>query len=447
LESHNDTIMVNVSGPPLESVKGSFDVVDSLLNGEAINASKAVITDEVVTNAEPLSEKLESKVDQAIVIEKAPKISGSLSKTYGKFAYAYIIAGCTLESCNGYVLNAIVASQVLQHYNSTADAVFWVRMAAQLNDTTLPVEIENWLHKAGVKLQYLPKVRYDNFGTATMEKFRVLEMTEYDRVYFLDSDKIPLRNTDYHLELSYRGYFQEYVAIAGSAAPITASAFMVTPKKGMFGKVMDIVHRHRNKTENATILDPFDGWGHRIMPGECLWKTWTWYGVGVDQGIIFQWMMAEQMNITRVAGKNIETWQEVTSNVEYWRTFNKKVIEVSSNRYIAMVNQTKSLWNNGPLYGSGGKYEAGLMGDFYHFAGGGKPWSKGIRAENIPSVYNVSSMRPQEVWLYFLGEANRTLALNLPSFLAKFKGYPLGTGLDAKTLLDPIIEIPKPLDH
>jgi hypothetical protein len=389
---------------------------------------------------------LESKVDQAIVIEKVPNVSGPLSKTYGKFAYAYIIAGCTLESCNGYVLNAIVASQALQRYNSTADVVLWVRMVAHLNDTTLPAEIENWLHKAGVKLKYLPKVQYDNFGTATMEKFRVLEMTEYDRVYFLDSDRFPLCNTDYHLDLSYHGYFQEYVAVAGSAAPITASAFIVTPKKGMFGKVMDIVHRHRNKTENATIFDPIDGWGHRIMPGVIPWETWTWHGVGVDQGIIFQWLVVEQMNITRVSGTSIDTWQEVTSNVEYWRTLKKKVIEVSGHRYIAMVNRTKS-WNNGPLYGKGRKNEDGLMGDFYHFAGGFKPWSKGIQAENIPSVYNVSAMDPLEIWLYFLGEANRTLALNLPSFFARFKGYPLGNGLDAKTLLDPIIEIPKPLDH
>ena len=40
-------------------------------------------------------------------------------------------------------------------------------------------------------------------------------MTEYDRVYFLDSDLIPICNTDYHMELSYSGVLEEYVAMQG----------------------------------------------------------------------------------------------------------------------------------------------------------------------------------------------------------------------------------------
>jgi hypothetical protein len=81
----------------------------------------------------------------------------------------------------GYILNPLAASQVLQYDNSTADVVLKVWMTAHINDTRLPVQQEEWPLKSGIKLAYLPKVLVDNFGTATMEKFRMLEMVEYDR--------------------------------------------------------------------------------------------------------------------------------------------------------------------------------------------------------------------------------------------------------------------------
>jgi hypothetical protein len=59
-------------------------------------------------------------------------------------------------------------------------------------------QYETWLQKAGVHLSYLPRVAVDNFGTATLEKFRVYELLDYDRVYFMDSDMIPSCNIDSH---------------------------------------------------------------------------------------------------------------------------------------------------------------------------------------------------------------------------------------------------------
>ena len=99
----------------------------------------------------------------------------------GKFAYAFIVSGCSDVSCTGYVLNSIVASYVLRTYNSTADVVMVVRMQASNQEGRLPSYVEEWLFKANVKVGYLPPVPVDNFGTAVLEKFRVLEMTEYDR--------------------------------------------------------------------------------------------------------------------------------------------------------------------------------------------------------------------------------------------------------------------------
>lgn len=120
-----------------------------------------------------------------------------------RFAYAYLAAGCTLTSCNGYVLYAIVASAILKHHKSKADIVFMVRMTGG-DDTIskLSDKHERWLQKAGIYVEYLPKIPTDNFATVTLAKFRILELTQYDRVYFLDSDLIPLCNIDYHMEAS-----------------------------------------------------------------------------------------------------------------------------------------------------------------------------------------------------------------------------------------------------
>ena len=101
----------------------------------------------------------------------------------GRFAYAFIVGGCDETSCKKYVLNALASVQALKHFNSTADVHFKVRMSANVTDSRLPPDQEKWLTSAGVNLQYLPKLSVDNLGTITLEKFRVLEMTDYDRVW------------------------------------------------------------------------------------------------------------------------------------------------------------------------------------------------------------------------------------------------------------------------
>jgi hypothetical protein len=56
-----------------------------------------------------------------------------------------------------------------------------------------------------------------------MEKFRVLEMVEYDRVY---SNVLLLCNIDYHLEASHDGRLRPYVGVQGGIAPINAETLL-----------------------------------------------------------------------------------------------------------------------------------------------------------------------------------------------------------------------------
>jgi hypothetical protein len=370
----------------------------------------------------------------------------------GKFAYAFIVGGCSLTSCLGYLLNVIVANQVLKDHNSTSDVVFQVRMASSINETRLPIEHETWLHKSGILLKYLPKVRVDNFGTATLEKFRVLEMTEYDRVRFLDADLIPLCNVDDELEASYNGQLQEYVGKQGSVAPVSACDFIVTPKKGLFKQVMDIVHRKRNKKtqpNTTNLFDPLVGWGDQMIGGD-EWKgsnkrgtTWNFYGATIDQGIIYQWLKYEMLNWSHVVmkGKNdfqVQTWQEVTHS----RQSNSNIVAASGQRYTAIVNKTE--YKSKTCMTTKGWKLSNL-----HYNGNGKPWNKPILSEDIPDSYSKSLNgrdKGRGIWLFWLGMANRTKDLQLPSamlFLNKSTPAGFSSG-DKSVLFRPEVEVPKP---
>ena len=72
-----------------------------------------------------------------------------------------------------------------------------IRMHVDTNEEKLPQEDEEILNKSGIIVKYLPKARADNFHTAMMDKFRILQFVEYDRILYLDSDVIPLNNLDY----------------------------------------------------------------------------------------------------------------------------------------------------------------------------------------------------------------------------------------------------------
>jgi hypothetical protein len=361
----------------------------------------------------------------------------------GRFAVAYIIAGCSLTSCMGYILNALAASQVLQYHNSTADVVLKVRMASNINDTRLPVQQEEWLLKSGIKLAYLPKVLEDNFGTATMEKFRVLEMVEYDRVYFLDADVLPLCNIGYHLEASYDGRLQPFVGVQGGVAPINAGNFIVTPKRGLFKQVMDIVHRHRNTSRS---FDFVTGWGHKLAEGDP-WVgytrrglNWTMLGAQIDQGVLYHWLKYEMLNWSHwQRGGEVHTWQEVPSNAS-------NAFEVSNHTFIARTNKSRPFRKGcGMLLGRPKMDLNPPFFDSFHFAGGRKPWRVPINATLIPTSFNSTSAAP-DVWRYWLGLANRTFGLELPPLIQISTAYAAGgfAKWDYDQLLRPGIELPVP---
>jgi len=385
-----------------------------------------------------------------------PQTTLTQQKKQGKYAVAFVIAGCSwkewnsMDSCVPYVLNAIVAAHVLRKFQSSIDVVLKVRMAASSDETSfaeLSPEIEDWLSKAGVKLSYLPKVRQDNFGTTTIELFRTLEMVEYDRVLFMDSDSYPICNIDRHFDLSFDGLVDETVAFTGAAAPITASALMVTPKLGAFGQVMGIIHRYRDSSKSQTKLDPIQGWGHPIVneTGDVV-REWNWHAVNGDQGVLYEWLMHELKNFTLISNNIYLTYREVVDVTPNFKSVHKN----STNHMISFcANKTQPLILTCPGGDGTGKpsSKGTLSQTIHHFPGGYKPWGQGGITVNTTDKRLFSELSSRDKWRYYLSEANRTYSLNLPSRLKMTAKHPSGGKIGANVLLSPDVEIPVPIGN
>ena len=63
-----------------------------------------------------------------------------------------------------------------------------------------------------------------------MEKFRVLGLTDYDRVLYMDADIMARGSMDYLFDLSMQGKLQENIVFAGKTEPANGGTFMLAPK-------------------------------------------------------------------------------------------------------------------------------------------------------------------------------------------------------------------------
>lgn len=164
-----------------------------------------------------------------------------------KFAYVFLVAGCdpTNPTYLGYIYNIIVAKRIFIERGSTTDVVVLIRMHLDSNHTELPPEHQELFEKGDVIVKYLPKPHVDNFHTAMMDKFRILTLTEYSRVIFLDSDVIPIYNLDYMFELSIGpdAKLEENVVLAYKAEPANGGFFMLKPDEDDYKDLMKTVEK------------------------------------------------------------------------------------------------------------------------------------------------------------------------------------------------------------
>ncbi|KAJ8762934.1 hypothetical protein K2173_023063 [Erythroxylum novogranatense] len=167
-------------------------------------------------------------------------------------AYATI-----LHSAHVYVCGAIVAAQSIRMSGSTRDLVILV-------DNSISEYHRGGLEAAGWKVHIIkrirnPKAEKDAYNEWNYSKFRLWQLTDYDKIIFIDADLLILRNIDFLFEMP------EITAIGNNATLFNSGVMVIEPSNCTFQLLMD----HINEIESYNggdqgYLNEIFTWWHRI---------------------------------------------------------------------------------------------------------------------------------------------------------------------------------------
>jgi hypothetical protein len=231
------------------------------------------------------------------------------------WAYAFLMAGVDVNhrGYRGILYNVLVAAEVMK--DSQADIIVMVQMSSPSQPLRLSPKEEGWLQAMNVKIKYLdyPSHGVQNYYTVQLEKFHILELTEYSRVLYLDGDILPACPLDYIFEMSEPlqeqlsvgsaegttavkpPLLKENLVIAWSVEPSNGGFFMLAPKEGDFELVQGEIRRREDEVlASGKVFDIRRGWGHVIEPPDH-WHSshgsegdnatnWRWHADFADQG-------------------------------------------------------------------------------------------------------------------------------------------------------------------
>lgn len=294
------------------------------------------------------------------------------SKAAPPYAYVYLIAGCDPYNCKqhrGMLLNVMISAYLLkQQFQSTADVLALVQIKYATNTTELPPNEVDMLKKLGIVLKYIPKSRYENFYEAQFEKFRVLGLTSYRRVLYMDADIMPLGKMDYLFELSELGVLSENVVIGSRGRePANGGFFMLTPGHGEYERAMKIIHSREIAARNIPGKFKFDenkGWGHEIVPPDC-WESvtekgyyWNFSFAYADMGFLYHWVKYEKKSVSVILAGDVINFVEGPN----------RTIKRRETLYQPFRNYSKVILRDE------GRACRKWLCDFAHFTSGSKPW-------------------------------------------------------------------------
>ncbi|KAI4337920.1 hypothetical protein L6164_016283 [Bauhinia variegata] len=167
-------------------------------------------------------------------------------------AYATI-----LHSAHFYVCGAIVVAQSIRMAGSTRDLVILV-------DETISDYHRGGLEAAGWKVHTIqrirnPKAEPEAYNEWNYSKFRLWQLTDYDKIIFIDADLLILRNIDFLFEMP------EITAIGNNATLFNSGVMLIEPSNCTFQLLMDHINEivSYNGGDQGYLNDIFTWW-HRI---------------------------------------------------------------------------------------------------------------------------------------------------------------------------------------
>ena len=333
-----------------------------------------------------------------------------------RYAYAYLMAGVDVArpSYLGIFYNVLVSAHILQ--DSQADIVLMVQMSKNSTNHRLTFREEEILTAMNVRIYYLSDIpERQSFYTMQFDKFRILEMTEYSRVLYMDGDVMPFCPMDYLFELSDPpantaiSALKKNVIVAWRIEPSHGGFFMLAPEEGDFEQLQSIIHQREQELLRGKDFSKSRGWGHRITPPDH-WRStsgregpnateWDWHGDFADQGLLYFWTKYYKKEVSLIIGNEVENWTGNTS-----RTLEESLFPHGC------VPREHTKRN---CYADSGWKRMVPYRDFRHFTGRAKPWtaSGSINMTNTLRFDDVQTA--QEYWFFLFRKIRTQLRLQV----------------------------------
>lgn len=300
------------------------------------------------------------------------------SNATSPYAYAFMIGGCNPDhpGYRGFLYNVLLAADILSEQGSTADRIVFIQMSPSYDGEELPPPEVRLLQRVEVQIRYIPKPISESFYDATLQKFRILTLTKYRRVLFLDADVLPVANLDFFFHLSDAGpesILRPNVVVAGPLEPSNAGLFMLQPGDGEYKELQEVMQKRKQKVKSmpGTTFDSVEGWGH-VMAEPDSWRStkyrgqnWTFQAAHGDQGLLYYWVKYQKKNASLICANHVETWSALPNGTVYLQKRKRDVLWNTS-RPIQVFYQECLRWAQRTCIAP---YDS-----FVHFTGRDKPW-------------------------------------------------------------------------
>eukprot|EP00560_Eucampia_antarctica_P001940 CAMPEP_0197833114 /NCGR_PEP_ID=MMETSP1437-20131217/17796_1 /TAXON_ID=49252 ORGANISM="Eucampia antarctica, Strain CCMP1452" /NCGR_SAMPLE_ID=MMETSP1437 /ASSEMBLY_ACC=CAM_ASM_001096 /LENGTH=905 /DNA_ID=CAMNT_0043436955 /DNA_START=312 /DNA_END=3029 /DNA_ORIENTATION=- len=313
-----------------------------------------------------------------------------------KYAYAFVVGGIHEDrpGYKGFIYNVLITVGIFLEMGSQADFVLWAQLSP---DSTLqgklPNEDERLLRGLGVEIRMLEREGSESFAQIVFEKFRILSMTEYRRVIFLDADIMPRINMDYLFELSDPDdnsdpILRPNLILATKGEPCNTAMFMAAPSEMAWQTFEDTVKRQHEEGKLLPYphFNRATGWGWSFMDDGNKWEAifesswkWNYHASHSDQGLwLFLAKFAFQ-DVSIVIGDKLQNWIPGKNGKP------KKILE---DKFVPELER-RSLLSVMPPRPKDTKFGCSNQKDefkcrdipyrdFVHFSGKAKPWQHGI---------------------------------------------------------------------
>jgi hypothetical protein len=399
-------------------------------------------------------------------------VPSAAAHTSSPYAYAFLLVGCDAKHPESYrpLLSSIyVAIYLLRKYGSAQDMIVYVMMTSEDDKqidyeststsnattkkrtkaitTTLSAEELRVLTELNATVRQIPSVPNPTFHRITLQKFRVLGLTQYRRVMFLDCDVMPLLNLDLFFELSDplvtpQPVLKENLIFLDYVSPANAGNFMLAPHKGDLELVNDMVREAQLiRNQGVEGKEPWrqfqpDRWDGFDQAG----TEYNFHLVSGDQGLLWSWVRHYQRQFSYVVKDGVVRNYGPTDNDKYGVRLESFLNDpFGPDRDYVWPVET-SVWGtrsdalryraaHPPKPGVVTKpHEAhmGAFGSLFHFllATGGKPWYReGCKerwdAARMPATHrgaNIShAERARRVWCHTYHEVSVRHNISVPA--------------------------------